>query len=43
MKLIASIFGAWLVLGALGSLCFALMGVMFKVLYMGFMFGWTAL
>ncbi len=43
MKLIASMLGAWLVLGALGALCFALMGVMFKVLYMGFMFGWTAL
>jgi hypothetical protein len=43
MKLIASIFGAWLVLGALGSLAFALTGALLKVLYLGFMLGWTAL
>jgi hypothetical protein len=43
MKLLAAVAGAWLVFGVLGALCFALVGVMFKVLYMGFMFGWTAL
>lgn len=43
MRILAAYAGAWLVVGALGALCFALLGVMFKVLYMGFMFGWTAL
>jgi|GEM_PF-3820495 len=43
MKILATYAGAWLVVGALGVLCFALLGVMFKVLYLGFMFGWAAL
>jgi hypothetical protein len=40
MKILATIAGAWLVVGALGALCFALVGVVFKVLYLGFMIGW---
>lgn len=43
MKLLTAIAGAWFVLGALGVLCFALMGVMFKVFYLGFMLGWGTL
>lgn len=43
MKILATYAGAWLVVGALGTLCFALLGVMLKVLYLGFMFGWAAL
>ena len=43
MKVVATVAGAWFVVGVLGMLCFALMGMMFKVFYVGFMFGWTAL
>lgn len=43
MKLLATVAGGWIVFGALGALCFALVGAMLKVLYLGFMFGWTAL
>jgi hypothetical protein len=43
VKTLAAFAGSWIVIGALGTLCFALMGVMFKVLYLGFMFGWAAL
>lgn len=43
MKLLAAVAGAWVVLGALGSLCFALVGVMFKALYLGFMLGWSVM
>ena len=43
MKLLTTVAAAWLAIGALGMLCFALMGVMFKVLYLGFMFGWSVM
>jgi hypothetical protein len=43
MKILTTFAGAWIVVAALSLVCFALLGVMFKVMYMGFMFGWSLL